>query len=129
MDEFFTRAWIHLIGMTEGPMSGRLLIQPLVACILAVRAGLRDSRENKPPFFWAMFFDPWHRRYMLRQGWKDIGKVFVIAVILDIVYQFVAFSARYPGEAIIVAILVAVVPYLLVRASVTRLVGRKKKQP
>ncbi|MGH7799512.1 MAG: hypothetical protein ACREOW_02650 [Thermodesulfobacteriota bacterium] len=88
-----------------------------------------ELTENKPPFFWAMFFDPDHRRDMLRQGWKDIGKVFVVAVILDIVYQFVALSARYPGEAIIVAILLALVPYILVRASVTRLLGGKKKQP
>ena len=49
MHDFFTRAFENLIGRTEGPMSGRLLIQPLVACILAVRAGLRDARQLTIP--------------------------------------------------------------------------------
>ena len=128
MHDFFTRVLEDLIGRTEGPMKLRLIIQPLVACILAIRAGLRDARENKPPYFWALAFDPDNRRDLLHQGWKDIGKVFVVGLILDVVYQIIEFRTVYPGEAIIVAILLAVVPYLLVRAPVTRLVGRKKKQ-
>ena len=44
----------------------RLIGQPLVACILAVRAGLRDARENKAPYFWSLAFDPGHRRERLR---------------------------------------------------------------
>ena len=127
MDEFFTRVWTNLVDRMEGPMKFRLILQPLVACILAIRAGLRDARENKPPFFWALAFNPDHRRDLLRQGWKDIGKVFIAAVILDVVYQVVVLHMVYPGEAIIVAILLALVPYLLVRAPVTRLAAKKKK--
>ena len=97
MDDFFTRVWTDLIGRMEGPMKLRLIVQPLMACILAIRAGLRDARENKPPFFWALAFNPDHRRDLLRQGWKDVGTIFVAAVILDMVYQIIALHTVYPG--------------------------------
>ena len=90
MDDFFTRVWTDLIGRVEGPMKFRLIVQPLVACFFAVRAGLRDARENKPPFFWSLFFNPNHRRELLQDGWKDISKIFFVAIILDVVYQVVA---------------------------------------
>ena len=127
MDEFFARVFENLVGRVEGPMKFRLILQPLVACILAIRSGLRDTRENKPPFFWALAFNPEHRRDLLKQGWKDIGKVFIAAVILDVVYQVVVLRMVYPGEAIIVAVLLALVPYLLLRAPVARLAAKKKK--
>ena len=127
MDEFFARVFENLVGRVEGPMKFRLILQPLVACILAIRAGLRDARENKPPFFWALAFNPEHRRDLLKQGWKDIGKVFIATVILDVVYQIVVLRMVYPGEAIIVAVLLALVPYLLLRAPVARLAAKKKK--
>jgi len=106
----------------------RLIIQPLVACILAIRAGLRDARENQPPFFRALVCHANRRRDLLRQGWKDIANVFAAALILDVVYQFIALRTVYPGEAIIVATVLAVIPYLLLRASVTRFFGRKKEK-
>ena len=110
-------------------MKLRLIIQPLVACAFAVHAGLRDAREGRSPYFWALAFDAGHRRQLLGQGWKDIAKLFVAAVILDVIYQFIELRTVYPGESIVVAILLAIVPYLLVRAAVTRLVGKKKDQP
>lgn len=126
MEGFFARVWTDLIGRIEGPMNIRLVIQPLIACIFAVRAGLRDARAGNPPFFWAQAFDPDHRRILRRQALKDIGKVFVAALILDVVYQVIRLGTVYPGEAVVVAILLAVLPYPLVRASVTRLFGKKK---
>ena len=39
---------------------------------------------------------------------------------LDAVYQIIAFRAFYPGEAVIVALLLAFVPYLLLRGHVAR---------
>jgi hypothetical protein len=62
---------------------------------------------------------------MLRSGWKSIGTVFVLALILDVVYQIVATPFVYPGQAIITAVLLAIVPYLVLRGLVTR-VFRKR---
>ena len=110
-------------------MKLRLILQPLMACILAVRAGMRDAREGRPPFFWALAFNPEHRRFLLREGWKDIAKIFIASVILDVVYQLIALRTVYPGEAVIVGILLAMVPYLLVRPVVTRVAGRNRSRP
>ena len=127
MDNFVTRVLSDLVGRVEGPLKLRLVIQPLVACIFAVRAGLRDAREGKSPYFWALAFDAGHRRQLLGQGWRDIAKLFVAAVILDVIYQFIALHTVYPGEAVVVAIVLAVIPYALIRAAVGRLSGRKKE--
>ena len=82
-------------------------------------------KAGKPPYFWALFSDPAHRAEMVKDGWKSVGKVFVLALVLDVVYQTVATAFVYPGEAIITALLLAIVPYLILRAAVTRLVGKK----
>lgn len=128
MEGFFNGVWAELMGRVEGPMSLRLLIQPLIAGILAVRGGLRDARENKPPFFRALAFNPERRSELLQQVWKDIGKVFVAAMALDIVYQVVATRSAQIGEAFPIAILLALIPYLLLRAPITRLAAGKRKR-
>jgi tryptophan-rich sensory protein len=58
---------------------------------------------------------------MIKDGWKSVGKVFVLALVLDVVYQVIVLRFVYPGEAIIVAILLAIVPYLILRGLVTRI--------
>ena len=126
MDDFLARTFHDLVGRAYGPMNIRLVVQPLVAGFLAIRAGLRDARAGNPPYLWALAFDSAHRRALLHEGWKDIAKIFVVAVILDVVYQLIAFHAIRFGQALPVALLLAVVPYLLLRAPVTRLFGRKR---
>jgi hypothetical protein len=53
-------------------------------------------------------------------GWKSIGRVFVLALVLDVVYQIIAEHFVYPGEAITVAIVLALVPYLILGGLVNR---------
>ena len=62
---------------------------------------------------------------MIKDGWKSVGKVFIIALVLDAVYQIVVLRFLYPGEALIVAFVLAIVPYLILRGLVTRLARRK----
>lgn len=121
MEEAWIRLTENLIGRVSGPMHFRLLLQPVMATIFAVMAGLADARSGKPPYFWALLSNPQHRRDMIKDGWKDVSKVFVLAIILDVVYQYIVAKFVYPGEALIVAFLLAIVPYLLVRGLVTRI--------
>lgn len=125
MDDLWARIVADMVGRVSGPMKFRLLLQPVMAAIFAIRSGLGDARAGKPPYFWALFTDPAHRADMLRDGWKSIGKVFVLAMVLDVVYQIIAMRFVYPGEVIVVAILLAIVPYLLIRGLVTRLARRR----
>lgn len=121
MDEIWARIVDNVVDRVSGPMKLRLLLQPLMACIFAVRSGLEDAREGRPPYFWALWTEPAHRVDMLRDGWKSIGKVFVLAVILDVIYQIMVLRFVYPGEALVVALGLAILPYLVVRGLVNRL--------
>lgn len=121
MDEILARLWRNLYGRVAGPMNLRLIIQPTVATILAIRAGLRDARQDRPPFFWAVLWNPVHRRELLRQGWKDVGKVLVVAMILDVVYQLIVHRGVYTLELLITAVILAIIPYILVRGPISRI--------
>jgi acyl-[acyl carrier protein]--UDP-N-acetylglucosamine O-acyltransferase len=52
--------------------------------------------------------------------------VFVIAAVLDVVYQFVAIGSWRPLQALTAALLLAVIPYVLMRGPVNRLSGGGK---
>jgi hypothetical protein len=127
MDDQLTRVWSDLIARVGGPMSFRLVLQPLMAIAFAVRDGAQDAREGKPLYFWSLLTDSAHRRAQLRDGWKAVAKVFVMAVVIDCVYQFIVLRWIYPVEALIVAFLLACVPYVLVRGPVNRLM--RLRQP
>lgn len=47
ISEIFSRAIEQLLGRASGPLHLRLVIQPIMATILAIRAGLRDAREGQ----------------------------------------------------------------------------------
>jgi hypothetical protein len=121
MDDIFARVWQNLGARLTGPMSLRLIIQPAVATILAIRAGLRDAREKRRAFLWTVLFNPAHRRELLRQGWKDVGKVFLLAAILDVVYQLIVHRGVYILELLITAVTLAIVPYILLRGLISRI--------
>ena len=129
MEELLTRISEDLIGRVHGPLTLRLLLQPAVAIFFATRAGLRDAREDRAPYFWALISNPGHRREMLREGWRDVGKIFVIAVVLDVLYQVLVIRWVYPGETLVVATALALLPYLIIRGSVTRIARLIKRNP
>ena len=91
MEDLLTRFVENLLGRVSGPMKFRLILQPLMAIIFAVRSGLKDAKEGRPAYFWAVFTDPANRQDMLRDGWKSVGKIFIIAIIIDLVYQLIVF--------------------------------------
>jgi hypothetical protein len=128
MDELFARIWENLGGRVGGPMTFRIILQPLVATVLAVRAGLLDARTGKPPYFWTILTSPADRRELLREGWKAVAKVFTLAALIDAAYQVMVFRWVYPGEVLLVAFLLACVPYLLIRGPVNRIArsGRQR---
>jgi hypothetical protein len=125
MDDIWMRIMDNMANRVSGPMKFRLLLQPVMASIFAILAGLKDAKAGKPPYFWALFTNPGERSAMIKDGWKGVGKVFLLALVLDVVYQIIVERFVYPGEALIVAFVLAIVPYLLLRGLVTRLASRK----
>ncbi len=57
---------------------------------------------------------------ILKDGWKSVGRVFLLAIVLDVVYQLYVLHYVYPLQSITVALILAIVPYLVLRGLVTR---------
>lgn len=125
MEETLIRVWEDLVGRVGGPLTLRLVIQPTVATILAIRAGLNDGRQGRTPYFWNILLNLERRKDLLREGWKDVGKLFVMAVVLDTVYQLIVARWVYPLETLIVAVVLAILPYVLFRGLASRLARRR----
>jgi hypothetical protein len=63
----------------------------------------------------------------------DAAKVFIAAIVVDIVYEIIIFRRIYPIRPLIVATLIALAPYPLIRGLTNRIArrwrrGRQKPQ-
>jgi hypothetical protein len=129
MEYLVTRFVTDLIGRLTGPLTLRLFLQPGVATFLAIRDGLKDAHEGRPPHFWRMVTGPPEaRRRRLKETWNAVLKVFVMAVLLDCVYQFLVFRWIYPFEAMFTAVILAILPYAILRGVANR-IARSWLQP
>jgi hypothetical protein len=120
MDDFWARVAGNMVDRVSGPMQFRLILQPVMASIFAIRSGWKDAKANRPPYFWGILTHPDQRADMLKDGWKSIGKVFIIALALDVVYQIIELHYIYPDEALIVGLILAIAPYLILRGLINR---------
>jgi hypothetical protein len=127
MEEWLARFVQDFSGRLTGPLHFRFLLQPVMASILAIRAGMQDARARKPPYFWAIFMEPGKRKQLMREGWQAIAKVFTIAVIMDVIYQLIALRWVYLLDTLVTAMLLAIVPYLFLRGPVNRIAQAWKR--
>lgn len=127
MDEL-SLFWQELMNRPDGPMAFRFYLQPVMSTVYAIIGGLKDAREHKPPYFWAIFTEPSHRAELLRDGWKSVRNVFFLAIGIDFVYQIIVLKGFRPVEGLIVSVFLALVPYLLVRGPVNRIALRSEKE-
>ena len=123
--ELFGAAGDMLRGRTIGPMKFRLILQPAMAIIFAILAGLKDAREGRPPYLWSIFTNRANHYNMLRHGWKDVRRVFIVAFVLDVGYELIVFHWVFPVQALLVAFALAIVPYAIIRGPITRIMRRQ----
>ena len=121
MADLWTLIADQVSDRVSGPMKFRLVLQPIMATLLAIQAGLRDAKSGAPPYFWGLLFTPNHRMEIIKDGWKSVGKLFLLAITLDLVYQIIVQSSIRLRAALFVAFVLAIVPYLLLRGAVTRI--------
>jgi hypothetical protein len=114
------RGWENFIARPDGPLNVRFILQPAMATAIAIRAGLRDARDRRPAFFWALLTTSGRRRVHLRDGWKDLRTIFLVAVVLDVAYQYQVHGQLFPVELLFTATLLALVPYVLIRGPANR---------
>ena len=124
MEDLILRILHDLSARLDGPMHLRFIMQPAMSIFFATRDGIRDAHERRSPWYWSVWTDPVHRRDLLLEGWKSIRKVFLLALALDVIYQIVEFRKFYLFEALLTAFLLALLPYVLLRGPINRVVRR-----
>jgi len=118
------RGWANFFARPSGPFNIRFFIQPSVAAVMALRAGIIDSRLGRSAFLWTTLTDPRERWRSIQSAWKDLRNVFLIAAALDAAYQFIVQQFIYPLELLFTSALLAVVPYCILRGPVNRIARR-----
>jgi hypothetical protein len=119
--EVLMRIWQNLIERPGGPMTFRVILQPIMATVAAALAGVRDARAGRSPYFWSILRDPEQRGPRLQEGMVATARIILLGLVMDVIYQIVVFDTFHPAEAAIVALLLAFVPYLLLRGPVARI--------
>ena len=117
------RLWQNLLERPTGPMTFRFILQPIMASIAAWRDGARDARSGRSPYFWTMITNPATVGGRLQEGLIATSRILLLGLVMDVIYQAIVFDTFHPGEAAIIAILLAFVPYLLLRGPATRIAG------
>ena len=108
------------IQRLDGPLHFRFFVQPLMAILLAIRDGTRDAREGRSAYLWTVLTDSTQRRYLIESGWKGISKVFILACLLDVIYEWIVWRSLTPLQMVLVAALLSVIPYALLRGPINR---------
>jgi hypothetical protein len=125
----FQRIWDNLLGRPSGSLAFRFLLQPAMSTIFAVRDGIEDARKGNSPYFWTVLSNPNERLARLHYGVAATGKIILLGILIDGLYQAIEFKTFYPVEALKVAFLLAFIPYLLIRGPVTRIARRWRRHP
>ncbi len=120
--DYLQRFGSDLLGRTEGPMTFRFFLQPTMAFIAALHDGLEDARLGRSPYLVRIATSPHAERMQsFREGVTAVTRVLLLGVAMDVIYQFKVFGGfPYPIEAFVMAVLLALVPYLLLRGPVAR---------
>ena len=118
------RLWRDILDRPGGPMTFRFILQPGMAIIAAARDGIRDARLGRRPYIWALIHgvrDAEGRSGRLWEGILSTARIIILGVVMDIIYQWEELDTFYPVQAAVIAILLAFVPYLLLRGPFRRL--------
>jgi hypothetical protein len=126
MNDFWSRIAVNLTDRVHGPLSLRLILQPVVASIFGILSGLRDARAHRPPYLWTLLVNSSDRGKMIKDGWKSVGKVFIVALVLDVIYQVIVPGFVYSGETLIVGFILTIVPYLLLRELINAIFSKRR---
>lgn len=118
--ENFQRMWSNLTERPSGPMAFRFILQPSMAAAAAIRDGVHDARTGRSPYLWTILRQPEKRIARLREGLDATARIVLLGLTMDVIYQVTVFNMFYPVEALIIALLLAFVPYLLIRGLVAR---------
>jgi hypothetical protein len=126
--ENLDRLWHDLLDRPGGPMTFRFILQPAMAVIAALRDGVSDGRLGRTPYLAAIVRGE-ERSGRLWEGIISTARILILGVVMDTVYQWLVLGTFYPGQAAVIAVLLAFVPYLLLRGPISRIARRWVAHP
>jgi hypothetical protein len=115
------RFWQDMLDRPSGPLSFRIILQPVMAAIAALFDGIEDARAGRSPYFWTVLTSRAERGGRLREGIIVTARIILLGLIMDLIYQIIVLDTFYPGEAATVAIVLCFIPYLLLRGPFARI--------
>ena len=115
------RIWQDIANRPGGPMTFRFVLQPVMATVAALHDGLRDARAGRSPFFWTVLNNPDKRLERLREGVIAVARIMLLGFAMDAIYQWQVLDTFYPGEAVIITLILAVLPYFILRGPIARI--------
>ena len=118
--EVRARLWQNLFERPGGPMVFRFFLQPTMAAIAAWRDGLNDARTGRTPFFAGAVADPSQRAVRLNEALVATARIILLGLAMDGIYQAIEFGTFHPAEAVIISLVLAFLPYLLLRGLISR---------
>jgi hypothetical protein len=119
--EVNARIWRHILDRPGGPMTFRFILQPCMAAIAAFYDGVNDARLGRSPYLWTLLSNKAKSAGRLREGLIATSRIILLGFVMDGIYQATVLKTFYPGEMLIIATLLAFVPYLLLRGPFERL--------
>jgi hypothetical protein len=114
------RLWKDILARPGGPMTFRFVLQPAMAATAALRDGVEDARLGRAPHLWAILTGVESRRRRLWEGIVSTSRILILGVLIDGVYQWLVLKTFYPAQAAVIAVLLAFVPYTLLRGPIRR---------
>ena len=119
--EVLDRVWRNIVARPGGPMMFRFVLQPAMAAIAALRDGVNDVRLGRAPYLSAIVRGIEDRGARLWEGIVSTAKILILGVVMDVIYQLVFLNAFHPAESALIAILLAFVPYAVLRGPIGRI--------
>jgi hypothetical protein len=111
-----------LLARVAGPLSIRFVFQPLIGLLLGVRDGMVDAKAGKPPFILDLIANNENREEKLSSLLTSLSKTVLIAVMLDVIAQYLIFDQVRITSAVMIAIIILIVPYSIARAVTNRII-------
>jgi hypothetical protein len=127
--DVIARTWQNMLDRPDGPLLFRFFLQPAMATLVALRDGIHDARTGRPPFMWTVITDPARRPGRLTEALIATSRIILLGLVMDTIYQIIEFKSFHPFEAVLMAFLLGLVPYLLLRGLITRIARRWVANP
>ena len=118
--EVLGRIWRNVLERPAGPMTFRFILQPVMAAMAALYDGVKDARIGRSRYLWTILTLPEKRGGRLREGLISTARIILLGLGMDTIYQAIVFDYFHPAEAVVIALLLAFVPYVLLRGPAAR---------